>query len=449
MAIGLGINVPMSHVNIPNNYQTMVADKDPKAPATASLPLPISSPDAKSSFDTVMAYEQAGDFASALRVARDCQKKLLSEDSKQDAGNLPEVIAREEKSLLAQGYSRLIFDEQFKPRAKVLELLEIVGRDTKSDAENTVIEINKWAQANLLRQGERWQEQTTKFEAFKQKAKPILTDLNFVDGVSAHFTVYEGAMVYGALFTRVRHRLYYLAEQWKQGVRFTDLYFLGSERPLEAQYENKDAFTQDGASLLKIRKDWIAPAEFPKTECEMMRLVWEQAEIPEDMRKEVHVHFINAPMKKDPKDSEGKKLIRPTTDDTVEEWLKLNPPHGRYLAVSNAPYINRQDLVLRTICPPEYGFDTIGPQASDQEKMAIFLDELARLIFQIKQLSEKQAKPKIDVKVEVRLEAPQADKKPTLAQVDASQKQAELGEKQTLPTKVAQAASSAKAAPAA
>ena len=68
---------------------------------------------------------------------------------------------------------------------------------------------------------------------------------------------------------------------------------------------------------------------------------------------------------------------------------KTAPLYGRYLAVTNAPYTNRQDLVVRALAPSDYGFDTIGSGASEQEKVAIFLDELARLIFQTKQLSEK------------------------------------------------------------
>lgn len=39
--------------------------------------------------------------------------------------------------------------------------------------------------------------------------------------------------------------------------------------------------------------------------------------------------------------------------------------------------------------PPEYDFDTVGPGANEQEKMVIFLDELARFIYQVKQVSEK------------------------------------------------------------
>ncbi len=333
-------------------------------------------PSMQVNLNTSHIYEQLGDYAKALELARKYD----------ETSSLIEPL---EKSLLNLGCSRLIFDENHQPRVKLIQLLEIVGMPSLENSENPIFQINDWAQKNLLRQGERWEEQTLKFEKLKSQIKPILSDLGFIESTTSHFTTYQGALVHGGLLSRVRLRLNYLTLEWNRGVRFQDLYFLGGERSLDAQQENKDLLIQDPASVLKIRKDWKAPKELPKTENEMIQLVWEQSEIPEDMRKQVTVHFINAPMKKDPKSN---NLLRPTTDDTIEMWVKSSPPYGRYLAVTNAPYINRQDVVIRTVAPTEYGFDTIGPGAREQEKMVIILDELARLIFQTKQLAAKNGK---------------------------------------------------------
>jgi hypothetical protein len=105
--------------------------------------------------------------------------------------------------------------------------------------------------------------------------------------------------------------------------------------------------------------------------------------IPDEMRQ-LEIHFINAPMKKD----SNNQFVRPTTENTIENWLKAYPPVGHYLAVSSFPYLKRHDLVTRTIAPHGFDFDTVGPAAID-EKMAAFVDELARLIYQIKQIAEK------------------------------------------------------------
>lgn len=327
--------------------------------------------------DVIHQYQESGDYAQALKIARSVYEEF---------GILSGTITCLENKLLTLGYSMLLFDEHYQPRDKLLELLKLVGMKPLNESKKAITEINDWAQKNLLRKGERWEKQTDQFENLKPEILPILKDLGFVNSTCSSFKTYQGAIVHGALLSRVRIRLHYLVDQWKQGVRFSHLYFLSGARPLEPQYESRKALMDDTLSLLKIRKDWQEPSELPKTECEMMELVWNQSDIPEEMRSQLAVYFINAPMKKD---TQSGKFLRPNTDDTVIWWLKVFPPKGRYLAITNAPYTNRQDLVVRSIAPNDYTFDTIGPEASEDQKMIIFLDELARLIFQIKQLSEK------------------------------------------------------------
>lgn len=270
------------------------------------------------------------------------------------------------------------FTEKLQPTHKLIQLLRYAGMDLSNESESTLIKINDWAQNNLIRKGERWEEQTRRFEELKPLITPLLNELGFIHAAHPRFKQYQGALVHGALFSTVRMRVHFLIEEWKQGVRFTDLYFLSGERPLDSDRENKEAFLTDQTSPLKIRKDWPGIKEMPKTECEMMQMVWEQAEIPEEMREEVTTHFINAPMKKNPALSHP---LRPNTQDTVEEWLKASPLYGRYLAVSNGPYIPRQDLITKTISGKTFEIDTIGPETSEKTTIAIILDEVARLIY--------------------------------------------------------------------
>lgn len=337
---------------------------------------------AKANQNTIAQYEQSGDYATALKIARDIYKESLQLGLSQETTNLSQTVKCLEEKLLSLGFSRLLFNENYQPRVKLLQLLELIGME--SVEKKAIVQINHWAQKNLLRQGERW-EQTNRFENLRPKITPLLRELGFIDATLPHFKEYQGAIVHGALLSRVRLRVYYLVKQWQQGTRFSHLYFLSGERPLEPNLENKNFLTKDSESLLKIRKDWLEPVVFPETECEMIQLVWEQSEIPKDMRKQVKVHFINAPMKKDAK---NERLLRPTTDDTIKAWLKTTPIQGNYLVITNAPYTNRQDLVMRSLTPREYGFDTIGSAASKQENASVFLDELARCIFQATQLSE-------------------------------------------------------------
>lgn len=339
-----------------------------------------------SAVSAIEQYEQAGDYSHALEIANECFTRTLNMDCCDGSSQIIDAKARLEQELLSFGTSRLLFDENFQPRPKLLQLLQVLGMEPLDPTADVLTQINGWAQKNLLRQGERWEQQTEQFDALAPSLLPMLEDLGFVHAVPAHFSEYQGALVHGALLTRVRSRLYNLIEQWEQGVRFKRLYFLSGDRPLESDREGKNALLSDAESKLKIRPDWVSPSVLPATESEMVRFVWAQSLIPVDMRGQVEVYFIEAPMKSDPVSG---KLVRPTTDDTVKMWLQTCPPPGRYLAISNAPYINRQDLVLRSIVSGDYGFDTIGTAASKQEKMAIYLDEIARLIFQTKQLSQK------------------------------------------------------------
>ena len=278
------------------------------------------------------------------------------------------------------GCSNTLFDSNFKPKDDLIEVLKLAGMEFPAEHQTSIEQINAWAQANLLRNGERWQEQAGKFEDLKDRIKPILSKLGLITASKPQHKDYQGAIIHGGRLQTVRARLKYLLDQWQQGVKFSELYFLCGERPLDDESENSVLMQRDENSPLAIKADWKAPKKFPETECEMIKLIWDQTEIPEQILSSVAVSFISAPMKKNPNSSQ---LIRPTTKDTIEEWLKSSPAIGTYLAVTNAPYTSRQDLEIKQLSPTNFSFDTIGYGANEQEKVAILLDELARLIFTI------------------------------------------------------------------
>ena len=224
-----------------------------------------------------------------------------------------------------------LFDENLKPKAELVNLLNILG---KKDKDNSIKKINEWSQQNLLRVGERWDVQTNKFDKLKDEIMPLLKNLGFVNEVCPHFQEYKGAIVHGAALPVVLRRFRYLVELWKKGVCFSDIYFLSGNRDLTEKEKN----------ILKSE----GHCEDIATEAEMVKYVWQAENIPE-----------------------------------ATTWFGMHPPKGRYLAVSNAPYINRQDLVMRA--NKNYDFDTVGPQAPEMEAVAIFLDEVARCVFQTMQ----------------------------------------------------------------
>lgn len=268
-----------------------------------------------------------------------------------------------------------ILTQDHQPKVELIQAVELAGMKPSS---LSLEKINEWCQKNLLRNEERWSEQDAAFESLKDRIKPLLSDLGLIHASSPHRTDYQGAIVHGSTLERVRLRLHYLIEQWKNGVRFQHLYFLTGARPLNKQIENSERFERDEDSPLKIRKGWKLENP-PTTEYEMVCMIWDQAEMPDELRQSVIVEFVQAPMKKSPTSNQ---LVRPTTDDAVLYWLRNEPAEGSYLAVSNAPFTPRQDLVVRTFLSDQYALETIGPALDDKVSIAIILDELARLIYQ-------------------------------------------------------------------
>ncbi|MCB1118587.1 MAG: hypothetical protein KDK65_01360 [Chlamydiia bacterium] len=104
----------------------------------------------------------------------------------------------------------------------------------------------------------------------------------------------------------------YFVEQWQRGIHFDQIYFLTGAKQLHPDETGVEA----------------------KTEAEMMKKVWQQTEMPDTLRA-VPYHVVDV------------QKERPNTDDTVNGWVALNAKKGSYLAVSHAPFLVRQDLVLR------------------------------------------------------------------------------------------------------
>jgi len=85
-----------------------------------------------------------------------------------------------------------------------------------------------------------------------------------------------------------------------------------------------------------------------------------------------------------------KGAVRPNTDDTVYAWLATNPQPGRCLVVTVQPLVLRQGAVVATLLPKDFLVDTVGVAAHEDEPMVLYLDELARTVYQMLKLEEKQ-----------------------------------------------------------
>lgn len=170
---------------------------------------------------------------------------------------------------------------------------------------------------------------------------------------------YDKALILGATTSRMEMRLNYLKELWLQGVRFDEIIWLTGDRPLDKRV--------DGL---------IDQCE---TESAAAHLLWEEADLPEEMRK-LHVVFLSLPMKQ-----EGESLKRPNTEDTIIAWLKASPEPCAALFVSDQPFCGYQFAVVKTCLPQSFLFDLVGQgvdPTSHPAAAAITLDSIARWLYQ-------------------------------------------------------------------
>lgn len=230
---------------------------------------------------------------------------------------------------------------------ELLSLMEIHHDGTlKSIVETTQ---KAWIQTGK----ERWQFEEKEKEKWNA-AFPLLKKIGCVDKVEASQKRYDYCLVLGGLSQRMQKRFDLLIEEWEKGVRFDRLIFLTGERNLDPQVE-------DLAVLLQ-------------TEAQAMEYLFQKANVSEDLRQ-IPLQIISA--------SAGGKR-RATTADTVAEWLKTNPSPGLCLVLSNQPFVDYQNAVLKTFLPKTFQIETIGKEADPDTFFAVYLDNLARFLYQEK-----------------------------------------------------------------
>ncbi len=167
---------------------------------------------------------------------------------------------------------------------------------------------------------------------------------------------YDQGLILGATTPRMETRLAFLADLWKGGTRFGGIVWLTGERSLDPR----------GDGLIGRAK----------TESEAARILWEEANLPEEMRS-LPVFFIAVPMKENGR--------RPNTADTIEAWLEEFPEPCTGLFISDQPFCGYQFAIIRSLVPDAYLFDVAGERVRSTDHPAagaIVLDSIARWLYQ-------------------------------------------------------------------
>lgn len=270
-----------------------------------------------------------------------------------------------------------LLDSAYQPKETLLQIFHLLGMEL---AKPSLADIDVWAQEHLLRKKEdHWEEETSSFLPLKEDLLPLFQKLKVTEEIHPSLQSYQGALVHGGYVDQMALRFSSLFALWEKGVRFSHLYFLTGDRPLIPQKESLEELTRR-SPILKMRSK---QAVFPSTEYGMIQAAWDQLELPTGLDR-VPFSLINAPKTQDAKTKEWK---RPNTDDTIRYWLRTSPKLGDYLAITNAPYIARQDLVIKTLAPEGYCFETVGASMEGKGSLAALLDESARLIFQMRKFA--------------------------------------------------------------
>lgn len=229
------------------------------------------------------------------------------------------------------------------------QIFSILGLPSPAD----VRLLNGIAQKNFLRKPDQelW-EMEYRFEDQREQLLPLLSQLNFCTEIQPPPGHYIYALILGSLSNEVQRFIEHLVQiSHTQKITYDCVVLLGSSRPLHADFEN---------------------ITLGNTEAEMMETLYKQSQLAHHPYR-----LIDAPLK-----ITGHGCSRPTTDDTLFAWLATNPQPGSCLVISEQPFIQRQLKVLQTVLPREFTFAAAGLAAEPHLPMVVYLDALARTIYQ-------------------------------------------------------------------
>lgn len=246
---------------------------------------------------------------------------------------------------------------------------------------------------------ERWEEDNTKPALSPVETENIiqisLESLRLGSRVDPQISARNslGILFLGATLARVRDRLAYLNDQYRLRKLTLSLpvYILTGERLLDEKVGETPANLMNADNkIIPFRKDWV-PFDKPVTdEGEMIKLVFSQSR-HEDLAMS-NVFYVYSPK------GQGR---RATTESTIIQWLKeFKPKAGRYVAISNQPYIFYQESVIRRVLlqvgRADIQVDVIGseleskdkPSDLDTEQAKNFLNTLSRILYELLEIKK-------------------------------------------------------------
>ncbi len=268
-------------------------------------------------------------------------------------------------------YSSPLMTSDGYPSEDLLKLLQLL--DVSHDGTwNSIVEVT---QKTWLRPAgkERWEIEDPYLQS-KDAIIPFLANLGFINEVRPQQLQYQTACVCGGALPSARLRLAYLLETWNSGVRLRQLVFLCGARPLTHPKENQEEYLNRNNGVLPIREDWVFDGTLPTTEAEMIKLLYDQADLPQELRK-IPVLFIDTPMQTN---ADG-TTRRPNRAETILDLFKLELA-GSFIFVSSQPFLLYDYTTAAGLWNTDDTFEVVGKEAQSPS-IAVCLDSLARVLY--------------------------------------------------------------------
>ena len=205
----------------------------------------------------------------------------------------------------------------------------------------------------------------------KEQVMQILNELGMIAPWTPQRAQYDYVILPGSTVPSMKARLNWLAQQWRNGIRFQQLVVLTGQRPLTPGI---DHISEVMAELLPKKSSLPATftgANAPMHETEAARLLLYYYPYPQGMEK-VPVKFVDSP-----RIWQGGHWSRCHTATTVKDWLAYSPEPGSMLVISSQPSAHYQDAVFRREMPKSFNIETSTAGMSRSFSMAILLDAVA------------------------------------------------------------------------
>lgn len=286
----------------------------------------------------------------------------------------------------------LFLNKQGKLTESLIEFLKLDGLYEENDDFSTIVKKTQkhWIKTMRGREGKERTDLIDTSNMLEKQAQVIdlIKKMGILNEQAPLLKQYDYAACLGTFLDGVRRHLAYFVKTWESGIHFNNLIFFTGERVLRKEAQGVDSLENllnPALSPFPFKPHWKIPESAPyETEYDMIKLVWSQIQIPEDMEEALrdHVVFVNA--------TKGIHH-RPSTGDAYEFWLQeFQPEPGTVLAISYPILWSYQHLVGMNTLGPDYPLNTIGPEASLEDLTnskdfltSLTFDTIAKCLFEI------------------------------------------------------------------